>query len=61
MHNPFTNATGKLQLQGLASSRPLSATLTRTPPGRRAAPDSILRIANVAWLTASDAVYRLPR
>jgi pimeloyl-ACP methyl ester carboxylesterase len=62
MHNPFTNATGKLQLQGLASF-PASvrdaqpAHPTRPPSGTRLD----LRIANVAWLTASDAVYRLPR
>ena len=62
MHNPFTNATGKLQLQGLASfpdsardAQP--AHPTRPPSGTRLD----LRIANVAWLTASDAVYRLPR
>jgi hypothetical protein len=62
MRNPFTNATGKLQLQGLASfpasvrdAQPAHA--TRSPGGTRLD----LRIANVAWLTARDAVYRLPR
>src|SRR5262249_24959079 len=64
MGNPFGAATGKLQLRGLASfpavarqAEPAQNDPTqdvRTSPSDR-------RIANVAWLTVTDAVYRLPR
>jgi pimeloyl-ACP methyl ester carboxylesterase len=64
MGNPFGAATGKLQLRGLASFPVLAR--QAEPAQNDPAQDldtarSDRRIANVAWLTVTDAVYRLPR
>jgi pimeloyl-ACP methyl ester carboxylesterase len=64
MGNPFGGATGKLQLRGvgrfpLTAGQAPPAADDRSVPGR--APTYDRRIADVAWLTVTDAVYRLPR
>ena len=64
MGNPFGGATGKLQLRGLASFPALArqAEPAQSDPSQGLHTSrSDRRIANVAWLTVTDAVYRLPR
>jgi pimeloyl-ACP methyl ester carboxylesterase len=64
MGNPFGSATGKLQIQGVARF-PIRASQAvpaeNDPTQHLDTSTSDRRIANVAWLTAVDAVYRLPR
>jgi hypothetical protein len=64
MGNPFGTATGKLQLQGVArfperAGQAIPAQNDRTRDLHTSRFDR--RIATVTWLTAVDAVYRLPR
>jgi hypothetical protein len=64
MGNPFGAATGKLQLRGLASFPSLARQAEpaeNDPTHDLRTSRSDRRIANVAWLTVTDAVYRLPR
>ena len=64
MGNPFGGANGKLQLRGLASFPALArqAEPAQSDPSQGLHTSrSDRRIANVAWLTVTDAVYRLPR
>jgi hypothetical protein len=64
MGNPFGAATGKLQLRGVAGF-PVQANQA-VPAQDDPSQDldtsrSDRRVANVTWLTVTDAVYRLPR
>lgn len=64
MGNPFGAATGKLQLRGVAGF-PVQASQA-VPAQDDPSQDldtsrSDRRVANVTWLTVTDAVYRLPR
>jgi pimeloyl-ACP methyl ester carboxylesterase len=64
MGNPFGAATGRLQLQGVASfptsaGRAIPAENDPTRDLRASKIDR--RIASATWLTVVDAVYRLPR
>jgi pimeloyl-ACP methyl ester carboxylesterase len=64
MGNPFGSATGKLQLQGAGKfpTRANDAVPAREDPGRDLDTSRLdAQVANVAWLTVVDAVYRLPR
>ena len=64
MGNPFGSATGKLQLQGAGKFpiRANHAVPAREDPGRDLGISRLdAQVANVAWLTVVDAVYRLPR
>ncbi len=64
MGNPFGTATGKLQLQGVARfpERAGQAIPAQNDPTRDLHTSKFdRRIATVTWLTAVDAVYRLPR
>jgi pimeloyl-ACP methyl ester carboxylesterase len=64
MGNPFGAATGKLQLRGIAGfpAWARQADPAQDDPAQDLdTPPSDRRIANVAWLTVTDAIYRLPR
>jgi hypothetical protein len=63
MGNPFGAATGKLQLRGIAGFPALARQAEPAqddPTQDLDTPRSDRRIANVAWLTVTDAIYRLP-
>jgi pimeloyl-ACP methyl ester carboxylesterase len=64
MHNPFSGATGILQLQGLANfprvaNQAIPARVDLGGHDRTTRSDR--RIASVAWSTVEDAIYRVPR
>ena len=64
MGDPFGSATGKLQLQGVGTfpTRANDAPPAREDTGRDLDSSRLdAQVANVAWLTVVDAVYRLPR
>ena len=64
MGNPFGRATGKLQLQGVGKfpTRANDAAPAQSDTGQDLDTSRLdAQVANVAWLTVVDAVYRLPR
>ena len=64
MGNPFGGATGKLQLRGVGrfptvARHAVPAAVAPAQVGRVTRLDR--QVADVAWMAATDAVYRLPR